>query len=268
MIDAAEDEHEQSKMTVYDYICGAEWCMGFEPTDCKGRYLLITTHQQLPKAREWLDKHLEILFTKYIPQFQTFTPVEGYAYPKRGDKPRFSTQLGTYADQLRNLYTPMETNQETTNTKWNKSPIHKRQTNPTLTLSFATEEYPKLPKRQTKRTQSGSPKPQEPQTQPKPTPEAINSITAKTLHDQIMADIKTDMTKTISQEITTLRTGITKQLAALSTTITTDCNAQIAEVIATIQALNLRFSEVMERLPTNPNTTPAHKKSKGLGIPN
>ena len=83
-----------------------------------------------------------------------------------------------------------------------------------------------------------------------------------------MNDIKTDMTKTISQEIATFRTEITEQLATLSKTIKTDFNAQIAEVIATIQALNQRFSEVMERLPTNPSSTPAHKKPKGLGITN
>jgi len=83
-----------------------------------------------------------------------------------------------------------------------------------------------------------------------------------------MADIKTNMTKTISQEITTLHTDITEQLATLLTTIMTNFNKQIAEVIATIQALNQRFSEVMERLPTTPNTMPAHKKSKGLGITN
>jgi len=88
------------------------------------------------------------------------------------------------------------------------------------------------------------------------------------LCDQIMADIKTDTTKTISQEITNFQTEMTKQLTTLSTTIKTDFNAQIAEVKATIQALNQRFTQVMEHLPTNPSTMPAHKKSKGLGVTN
>jgi len=172
MINEADSKDEQSKMTVYDYICSAEWCLRFEPTNCKGRYLLITTHQQLSKAQEWLDEHLEKLFTEYIPQFQMFTLVEGYAYPKQGDKPHFSLQLGTYADQLCKLYTPMEISPKTVDTQWNKSPIHKWQINPTHTLAFDTEEYPKLPKKQPKWTQTRSPKPQEPQ--PKPTSEAMN----------------------------------------------------------------------------------------------
>jgi len=41
---------------------------------------------------------------------------------------------------------------------------------------------------------------------------------------------------------------------------------QISDVLQTIAALNQCFNEVMDCLPPNPNATPAHKKSKGLGI--
>jgi len=95
-----DSENELSKMTVYDYLRDATWCHGFEPTNHEGRYLIVTTYQQLSEAREWLDDHLEKLFTEYIPKFQTLSPIEGYDYPKRGDKPRFSHQLRTYANQL------------------------------------------------------------------------------------------------------------------------------------------------------------------------
>jgi len=236
-------------MTVYDYFWSAEWCHGFELTNRKGRYLLVTTHHQLSEAQEWIDDHLEKLFTEYIPKFQTFLLIEGYEYPKHRDKPRFSHQLRTYANQLHTLYTVTTTN-KITDTKWNKLPIHKNNTNTNHTFNFNTEEHPALPTKKAKWNQAGEPKPQEPKTQS--ITKAMNLTTAKTLCDQIMDDIKTDMTKTISQEIATFRTEITKQLTVLSTTIKTDFNAQIAEVIATIQALNQCFSKVMEHLPTNP----------------
>jgi len=73
--------------------------------------------------------------------------------------------------------------------------------------------------------------------------------------------MKTDMTKIIQQEVETIRTDFTTQLK----TLTADFNSQIAEVIQTMHALNQRFNEVMERLPTLP-PMPAHKKSKGLGV--
>jgi len=92
-----------------------------------------------------------------------------------------------------------------------------------------------------------------------------NSTNAKLLHDQIMAEMQTDITKIIHQEVETIRTDFTTQLKALSTTTTKDFNSQIAKVIQTMQALNQCFNEVMECLPTLP-TMPTHKKSKGLGI--
>jgi len=93
-------------------------------------------------------------------------------------------------------------------------------------------------------------------------------MNAKALREQIIADIKDDLTKIISHKVTELRTELTTTITDLTTDLKTDFNAQIAEVIATMNALNQCFTEVMERFPTTPNTTPAHKKSKGLGITN
>jgi len=87
VLDDTKPEEDQTKMTAYDYITSAEWCQGLEPTDREGRYLRLTTQQDVKEARAWLDDNLEELFTEYIPQYQTFTPIEGYDYPKRGDKP-------------------------------------------------------------------------------------------------------------------------------------------------------------------------------------
>jgi len=70
------------------------------------------------------------------------------------------------------------------------------------------------------------------------TTETHNTNTAKTLHDQIMADMKTDLTKIISQEVATIRTAFTTQITALSTILTTIFNTQIAKVIQTMKALN------------------------------
>jgi len=265
-------EEDQIKSTAYDYIMDAEWCIGLEPTDREGRYLLTTTYQQLSEAREWLDDNLEELFSEYIPQFQTFTPIEGYEYPKRGDKPRFSNQLGTYADQLRTTHTSTNPQDSSQTNQWNKSPIHKNRPNKPRPFSFDAAEYPELQQQQAKRTQTGTIKSTEQATKAQQTttqPTANhNVISAQTIREQIMADMKTDLHKVVSTEITKLRTEMSSQITTLSATLTNDVNSQIAAVLQTIAALNQRFNEVMERLPPNPNTTPAHKKAKGLGVTN
>jgi len=131
--------------TVRDYLLNAEWCHGFEPTNSKGKYFLITSIQQLSEAHEWLDGNLEGLFIKYIPQFGSFTPSEGYAFPKQGDKPKYSRQLGIYADKLQTLYPNTPQTKHQSATKWNKSPLHKTHTTTPQTLVFTPEEYPNLP---------------------------------------------------------------------------------------------------------------------------
>jgi len=83
-----------------------------------------------------------------------------------------------------------------------------------------------------------------------------------------MADMKNDLTRMISQEVTNLRTELTGQLNTMTATLKQDTKDQISDVLQTIAALNQRFNEVMERLPPNTQPTPAHKKSKGLGVVN
>jgi len=49
------DEDEDNKkvcITVLDYILSADWCHGLEPTDSKGKYLLLTTVQQVLEVHE------------------------------------------------------------------------------------------------------------------------------------------------------------------------------------------------------------------------
>jgi len=224
LINDADKEEGKTKMTVYEYIQSAEWCHGFEPTDREGRYHLITTYQELSEAREWLDNRLEPLFTEYIPQSQVFTPIEGYEFPTRGDKPRFSSQLGTYADQIRKIYAKPPTSATSNEIQWNKSPIFKlRQYNHTLT--FDTDEFPELPKKKNpKQTKTGDQI--TPVSNTTTSSVSINNMTnANALRDQIMADIKADLTKTFNQEITELRTDIAGKLTVLSTTITKDFEA-------------------------------------------
>ncbi len=99
-----------------------------------------------------------------------------------------------------------------------------------------------------------------------PTASNNTNISAKELRDQILADMKQDLSRIISDEITSVRTEITDKLTELHATINSDVKQQIAEVLQTIQILNQRFTEVLNRLPPTPSTTPAHKKSKGLGV--
>ena len=267
-IDEEADESDQIKMTVKNYLLSAEWCHGLEPTDRAGCYLLITTTQQLTEAREWLDDNLETMFTEHIPHYGDYTPFEGYEYPKRADKPRFSAQLGTYADQLRTLYPAAPTSDHTdqnNRTQWNKSPLkHQQRTNVTKEFVFKPDEHPALPDKSTKRTNTGDKKTKD-HNQP-PTASNNTNISAKELRDQILADMKQDLSRIISDEITSVRTEITDKLTELHATINSDVKQQIAEVLQTIQILNQRFTEVLNRLPPTPSTTPAHKKSKGLGV--
>jgi len=99
------------------------------------------------------------MFAKYIPNYGKFTPMEGYKFPKRVDKPRFSNQLSTYVDQLQTLYPNLTSNVTTSTNKWNHSPLHKNKHTP-RTLIFETDEYPALhPTSHPKRNQQGTQKP-------------------------------------------------------------------------------------------------------------
>jgi len=264
IIDDDLPEAEKVPIKVQDYLLSAEWCHGIEPTDRTGRYLLITTYQQIAEAREWLDENLEKLFIEYLPEYGTFTPIEGYTFPKRGDIPRFSHQLGTYADQIRKQYTPNPQEDQSANKQWNRPPINRYATK--RSFNFDEETHPELPKK-TKNQPTKTPQHTTSPNQPIPnvTQPPIN---AKDLREKIMADMQNDLTKMISKEMTTIRTELKDQITDLSNSLKKEMNTQIADVLLTIDALNQRFNEVMDRLPPNPNSTPAHKKSKGLGAIN
>jgi len=123
IIDKEAATADQVKITALDFFLMAKWCLGLELTAKEGWYLLITTMVQIAEACQWLDDNLEGLFTKHIPSYVKFDPIDGYPYPKRADKPRFSHQLGMYADCLKTLYQkPAQEEQQETN-QWNKSPI-------------------------------------------------------------------------------------------------------------------------------------------------
>jgi len=252
-------------MMVYDYIMSAKWCQGIEPTNQVGHYFIITTCQQLNKAREWLDSNLQDMFLKHIPRYSTFDPIEGYPFPKRADKPRFHVQLGTYANLLWNQYT-VNPNEPNHPTKWNESPLPKAQYPTQKTLTFDSKEYPELVKTTLKQNQNGTSKPtttEQPANLPTPQP-----FTAQSLWAQIIEDMKKDLTKIFSKEISDICKEMTKQIKSMSKMIKADVNSQITEVLQTMHTLNQRFNNVMGHLPITTNPMPAHKKPKGLSIDN
>ncbi len=122
----------------------------------------------MSEAREWIDNNLEAMFTKFLPKYGTFPLVEGYEYPKCGDKPRYSSQLGTYADKLRALYPTTQTNDKGNKNKWNRSPLHKTRNTQPSTLIFDTDEYPTLTKPNPKHTKTREAKPQTESSTPAP----------------------------------------------------------------------------------------------------
>jgi len=257
---------DQEKMTVQDYFVSTDWCHGLEPTDTKGKYLLVTTKSQLSEAHTWLDNNLEDMFVEYIPKYMTFQPIEGYEFPIRTNKPRFSNQLRTYADKLRAMATS-NPNKPSTQQAWNRSPL---KPNPSThwNFIFEIEEYPALQPSKTKHTNTGATKPANgEQTMTAYLPQKP-PLDAKALREQISADMKNDITKLISSKIGNLQTEFNVQVKTISETITKDINQKITEVLETIHIMNQRLTEVMDCLPQINTTMPAHKKSKGLGMPN
>jgi len=99
-INDKDKENKKIQTTVLDYILSADWCHGLEPTNSNGKYLLMTTVRLVSEVHKWIDDNLEEMFTKFLLQYGTFSPIEGYEFPKHGNKPRYSSQLGTYADKL------------------------------------------------------------------------------------------------------------------------------------------------------------------------
>jgi len=88
-------------------------------------------------------------------------PMEGYGFPKCGDKPQFSTQLGTYVDKLCTLYPSQTLNGNRTDNKWNWSPLHKNK-QVLQTMTFDTNENPALaPTSNPKRNQQSVNNPQQ-----------------------------------------------------------------------------------------------------------
>jgi len=146
----------------------------------------------LSEAWHWLDNNLEAMFTKHILQYGAFILINGYAFPKRGDKPRFSTQLGTYANQLHTMYPTGNPNEPEQQTKWNKSPIKQNQT-VNRACVFNEEEYPKLQTAWSKWTNTGQSQSQE-TTQAYTPPATTGAISATALCKQILADMKHDIT--------------------------------------------------------------------------
>ena len=138
-----------------------------------------------------------------------------------------------YADQLKKLYTSDSSEESIPTKQWNCSPIHHPPTK--WSFNFNEKEYPALTKTPTpnqKHTKLVQTVPTSTTNANHPTPNA------KELREQIMADMKNDLTCMVSQEITNLRTKLTGQLNTMTTTLKQDMNNQISNVLQTIAALN------------------------------
>jgi len=137
--------------------------------------------------------------------------------------------------------------------------------NPQCFFNFKEKEYPKLPKAKNLQQKQVIPVNTPAKTQTIPSSSPING---KELREEIMANMKNDLTKMISKEINHICTALIDQLTNLSTNLKKDMNDQISDVLQTIAALNQCFNKVMDCLPpTQIALMPAHKKSRGLGIP-
>jgi len=186
-------------------------------------------------------------------------------FPKKANKPRFHAQLGTYANLLQNQYT-VNPNAPDHLTKWNKSPLPKTRYPIQKILTFNSAEYLKLTNTTPKQDQNRTSKPTT--TEQLVNPPELQPFTTQSLWAQIIEDMKKDLTKIFSEQISNIHKEMTNQIKTMSETIKTNVNSHFVEVLKAMHALNQRFNNIMDCLPITTNPMPAHKKPKGLGIDN
>jgi len=100
---AVIDTNQTSKtepVSLYEHLLRKPWFIRIESV-AKNKCLLVTTHNNLPEAREWIDTNLQPLIRKSIPQ-EIDTPAS--LLPRRLDKPVFSQTCLTYADILKKQF--------------------------------------------------------------------------------------------------------------------------------------------------------------------
>ncbi len=112
---------ETEPVSLYDHLLRKPWFIRIESVG-KNKCLLVTTKNNLPEAREWIDTNLQPLIRTSLPP-DSDTPAS--LLPRRLDKPVFSQTCLTYADILKKQISLAPPQPTTTAT--NNRPPRKRQ---------------------------------------------------------------------------------------------------------------------------------------------
>ncbi len=204
------DQGTDEPRTIREIIMATEWCLQIEPTQTKGRFLMITTKGNLDAGREWLDDNLPPIFTKYLPKNPKYTPDEENPVPHRTDQKQPNTTLDNYADQIRKKITvqPRKDNQPPT---YARPPLQR--TGPQATISYSEAAKKNLNPQQTNNTNPPKKKKARNSDAISTTTEhstettntSMTMTTAANLKQDILSALRIEITQIIQQDIQPLK---------------------------------------------------------------
>jgi len=85
---------DSNPVSLHDHLLRKPWFLRIESVT-KNKCILVTTKNNLPEAREWIDTNLEKMIRQSIPE--GIDP-PSHLLPHRLDKPTYSATSHTYAD--------------------------------------------------------------------------------------------------------------------------------------------------------------------------
>jgi len=112
---------DDAPISLHDHLIRKPWFLRIESV-AKNKCFIVTTKNNLPEAREWVDANLEKMVRKSIPE--GIDPPASLL-PRRLDKPTYSESSHTYAAILKKQFTLTST--PTTPATANNRPPRKRQ---------------------------------------------------------------------------------------------------------------------------------------------
>jgi len=110
-------------ITLRELFLRTSWCSQVEKTETPRKIIVVTTRNQLPNARRWLDDSLPKLFNTHLPKNPSYKPFQ-QTLPARTDRIATTEVMTTYADALKTQYQAPK-DQNDNNKQFNKPPTRK-----------------------------------------------------------------------------------------------------------------------------------------------
>ncbi len=116
-----QTNNDNEPISLHEHLLRQTWFQHIESAG-RNKCLLVTTRPNLPAARNWVDENLEKLIRRSI--LPDIDPPASQ-FPRRLDKPIYTTTSMTYADILKKQFS-LALNASTNNST-NNQPLRKRQ---------------------------------------------------------------------------------------------------------------------------------------------